>query len=93
MTILNNIIKGNNTPELHALKEDLVALKNDGANLAQHINENASNISRDSMDRVMASAKSGMHNVEDHVKAKPSQSILLAFAAGMAASHLMSSRR
>lgn len=93
MTTLNNFIKGNSTPDLHALKDDLTALKNDGANLVQHINENASNLSRDGMDKMMAKADRGLHSMVEHIKAKPNQSIAIAFAAGLVASYLLASRR
>jgi ElaB/YqjD/DUF883 family membrane-anchored ribosome-binding protein len=93
MTTLNNFIKGNPTPELHALKDDLIALKNDGANLAQHINENASNLSRDGMDKMMEKADRGLHSVAEYIKAKPNQSMAIAFGTGLLASYLLASRR
>lgn len=93
MTTLNNFIKGNSAPDLHALKDDLIALKNDGANLVQHINENAGNISRDGVDRMMAKADRGISSMVDHIKAKPNQSMLIAFGAGLVASYLLASRR
>jgi ElaB/YqjD/DUF883 family membrane-anchored ribosome-binding protein len=92
MTTLNNFIKSNTTPDLHTLKDDLTALKNDGANLVQHLNENASSISRDGMDKIIEKADRGMNRVIEHVKAKPNQSIMIAFAAGLAASYLLASR-
>lgn len=93
MNTLNNFIKGNSTPDLHALKDDLTALKNDGANLVQHINENASNLSRDGMDKMMAKADRGLLSVVEYIKAKPNQSIAIAFGAGLVASYLLASRR
>lgn len=93
MTTLNNFIKGNSTPEVHAIKDDLIALKNDGANLAQHINENASNMSREGMNKIMEKADSGMHSVVGYIKAKPNQSIAIAFGVGLIASYLLASRR
>jgi len=92
MTTLNNFIKGNTNPELHALKDDLTALKNDGANLVQHINENASAMSKDGMDKMMAKADRGLHTASEYIKAKPNQSMMIAFAAGLATSYLLASR-
>lgn len=93
MTSLNNFIKGNTNPELHALKDDLTALKNEGANLVQHINENATTMSRDGMDKIMTKADRGLQITADYIKAKPNQSMMIAFAAGLAASYLLAARR
>jgi ElaB/YqjD/DUF883 family membrane-anchored ribosome-binding protein len=93
MTTLNNFIKGNSTADLHALKDDLTALKNDGANLVQHINENAANISREGMDKVITKADRGLHNVVEYIKTNPNQSMAIAFGAGLLASYYLASRR
>ena len=91
MTTLNNFIKGNSTADAQTLKDDLTALKNDGADLVQHINENASALSRESMDKIMAKADRGLHSMSEYIKEKPNKSMMIAFAAGLAASYLLAS--
>lgn len=94
MTILNTFTgKSDGNAELSVLKEDIAALKTNGANFVHHVNENAGNLSREGMNKIMAKAESGMNYIEDHVKAKPAQSIMIAFATGLVANYLLSSRR
>jgi ElaB/YqjD/DUF883 family membrane-anchored ribosome-binding protein len=93
MTIMNNLINGTTAPNLNTLKNDMVILKNDGAAIAQHLNENASNFSHEAMGMMMSKAKDGMRSAETHIKNKPSQSMAIAFVAGIAASYLLFSRR
>lgn len=81
------------SPALNVLKEDIAALKSNGASFVQHVNENASSLSRDGMNKIMEKAESGMNSIEERIKAKPSQSIMIAFAAGLVANYLLSARR
>jgi hypothetical protein len=94
MTILNNFSgKTDGNAELNVLKDDIAALKSNGANFVHHVNENAGNLTRDGMNKIMSKAESGMSYIENQVKAKPTQSMLIAFATGLVANYLLSSRR
>ncbi len=98
MSILNNFTNKTDSttdtsPALNLLKEDIAALKSNGTNFVHHVNENASNLSRDGMNKIMEKAENGLNTVESYIKSKPSQSIMIAFAAGLIANYFLSVRR
>jgi len=94
MTILNTFTgKTDGNADLNVLKEDIAAIKSNGANFVHHVNENAGNLSREGMNKILSKAESGMSYIEEQVKAKPAQSMLIAFATGLVANYLLSSRR
>ncbi len=86
-------------PEIDELKEDLASLKQhmseltaslkrDGVQEAQKVGEKAKEKLGDLKDR----GQQGIHHLEDRVKEKPAQSVMIAFAAGFLASMLLRNR-
>ena len=85
--------KYNDRSELQIIRDDLTALKDNTAILAKNIERKGEALVRESRDQLLTSGEHELIKLEKHIKAKPSQSILLAFAAGLFASHLLRPRR
>lgn len=87
-------------PEIEEIKEDLNSLKDNVIALTQHIQKDgkvqAEEVGEEAKKRltlVRARGKQEMKKLERQVKAKPGQSMAIAFAAGLAASALLRGRR
>ena len=97
----NNAIKSSDRPlsnftetkEYETIKEDLASLKDNATTLARDIKGSGKAIVKDGIDNLYGTYESQFQKVEERVKKKPGQSILLAFAAGLAASYVLGARR
>lgn len=97
----NNAMKSSDRPmggisetkEFQMIKEDLASLKDDATALAHDIKGSGKALVRDGMDNLYEGYESQFQKVEERVRKKPGQSILLAFAAGLAASYVLGARR
>ena len=104
MTTNNNISKTVKTemkraeaeyPEIRDIRNDLTSIKKNVGNLAQHAMEAGSDNmaalrerAGEQVDRMIASGKDGVEKLEKRVRARPGQSLLAAFAAGIVISFL-----
>jgi ElaB/YqjD/DUF883 family membrane-anchored ribosome-binding protein len=87
-------------PEIDDIKKDLDSLKDNVVELTKHMKSEgksqANKVSSLALDRLADLKKSAAfeyHRAEKQVKAKPGQSIAIAFAAGLVASMLMRGNR
>jgi hypothetical protein len=83
----------NGMKEVQTLKEDISNLKEDAVTLARDVKASGKSVAREGIDQIYAGCETEFHKLEDHVKAKPGQSMLLAFAAGLVASFILGGRR
>jgi ElaB/YqjD/DUF883 family membrane-anchored ribosome-binding protein len=78
--------------DLDSLKNNVVELtkhmKNEGVSQTKHLKDVAS----DRLDDVKDAGRQQMADVERHIKDKPTESIAIAFAAGLVASYLFGRR-
>jgi ElaB/YqjD/DUF883 family membrane-anchored ribosome-binding protein len=86
-------------PEIKGIKKDLSSLKANTVGLARHVQadgvEQAAALSEKTQDlvaRLKEKSATEFHKIEDQVRAKPGQSIAMAFAAGIVASFLFGRR-
>ena len=89
-----------NYPEIDEIREDLDSLKTNVVGLTKHVQENgykqANELSASAKKRLaklQAQSQDQMKKVESQVKAKPAQSLAVAFAGGFLASLLFRGRR
>lgn len=75
--------------EIREIREDLRSLKTNVITLAHDIKQGGGVVARDGIDHLRAAGRNEFQRVEDHVREKPGQSIVLAFCAGLAFSVLM----
>lgn len=85
--------------EIDHIREDLDSLKNNVVELTRHMkkdgNAQAAHLRENLMERIEGIQKAGRgqyKQLEGHVKAKPGQTLAMAFGAGILASLLMSRR-
>jgi hypothetical protein len=78
--------------EIQEIKEDLRSLKSNVITLANDIKHGGSVVARDGLGHLRAAGQSEFQRIEDHVREKPGQSMVLAFCAGLAFSVLLGSR-
>ena len=78
--------------EIQEIKEDLRSLKTNVITLAHDIRHGGKVVARDGIGHLRAASQSEFQRIEDHVREKPGQSIVLAFCAGLAFSVLLGSR-
>ena len=86
--------------EIDEIKKDLDSLKTNVVELTKHVKEDGSaqtrRVKKQAVKRwhdIQNNGKEQLENVENHVRKKPAQSMLAAFALGVAASFLLSGRR
>lgn len=86
-------------PEIEDIREDLDSLKNNVVELTKHVQKNgaehtkeATRMLRSRLDHFKKSGQDQLYQMEKQVKAKPMQSLALAFAAGMLASLVIGRR-
>lgn len=94
--IVKNAVKtveGNGGREYKAIKDDIVTLKDDAMTLAHDIKSGSKAVAREGLDTLYAAGETEFQKVEERVRKNPGQSVLIAFAAGFAASYLLGSRR
>ena len=89
----NPTIKSNGGSEIQTIKDDLSCLKDDTVTLARDIKGKGGRVARDGIDQLMTAGEDQFHRVEERVKERPGQSMLLAFAAGLFASYVLRPRR
>lgn len=89
----------NSYPEIEEIKNDLNSLRTNVVELTKHIKENGSaqteQLKKAAFLRLGALQDQGLkqlHKTEKHIKDKPTQSVALAFAAGVVASFLFGRR-
>jgi ElaB/YqjD/DUF883 family membrane-anchored ribosome-binding protein len=88
-----------NYPEIQDIRADLDSLKNNVIELTKHIKDTGAaqtnNIKHNIEHQISDLQKAGANqvkNVEKHVKQKPTQSLMTAFAVGLVASYLLRGR-
>lgn len=77
-------------PELNDIREDLGALKKDTVNLARHVRDDALDQTEalkqhaaEQVGKFVESGKDGLARLEDTARARPLQTVAIAFLAGM----------
>lgn len=87
-------------PEIEAIRQDLESLKTNVVELGEHVQakgkdeaDRLGDMALERFSKLKRSAADEYHKAEKQVKAKPGQSIAIAFAAGLIASALFRSRR
>ncbi|MAS87272.1 MAG: hypothetical protein CMH30_04760 [Micavibrio sp.] len=85
--------------ELDDIKKDLTSLKKDTIKLAEHVKKDGATqashlkeVVSEQADHLQDMGKSQLKNLEKQVKAKPAQSVAIAFAAGVLTSILLGRR-
>lgn len=85
--------------EIDDIREDLDSLRNNVVELTKHIKKDTNRNSKlayetalERLEELKTNGLTQVKNVEKHVKARPSQSLAMAFAAGLAASFLLKRR-
>lgn len=86
-------------PELQDIREDLDSLKSNVVELTKHIGKDGADqthelkkVLESRWSKMQTSGREQYKNIERRVKAKPGQSMAIAFAAGLAASLLLRRR-
>jgi len=89
-----------NYPEIDEIKEDLDSLKDNVVAVTKHVQKDGieqanelGQIAKDRIDEIQARSKIEAKKIEKQVKAKPAQSVALAFAGGILASLLFRGRK
>ena len=89
-----------NYPEIDEIKGDIASLKSNVVELTRHMQENGADktheMAQTARKRLAALQKTGkqeLQKMEKQVKAKPAQSLAVAFAAGLVTSFLLSRGR
>lgn len=87
-------------PEIEEIKEDLDSLKDNVVALTKHVKkdgveqvEDLGDVAKKRVEVLKARGQQEIKKVEKQVKAKPAQSIAIAFAGGVLASMLLRGRR
>ncbi len=87
-------------PEIDHIRDDLESLKTNVVELTKHVQQNGTQMSqelaqvaRKQLSQLQTRGKKEFHKVEDRIKAKPAQSLAIAFAVGIAASYLLGRKR
>lgn len=77
-------------PEINDIRDDLGALKKDATNLARHVRDDALDHTEalkqhavDQVGKLVESGKDGLARLEDTARARPLQTVAIAFLAGM----------
>jgi len=89
----SDIQRGNGNSEPHTIKADLASLKDDAATLIRDVKDRSETVASKGVDQLYTAGKREFSAMEEHVKEKPGQSVLLAFAAGLIASYILGARR
>jgi ElaB/YqjD/DUF883 family membrane-anchored ribosome-binding protein len=79
-------------PEIQHIKDDVVSLARSVKNASNDSAQAATDYFYKRANELKASGKVTLDKMETHVKSKPSQSMAIAFAAGLVASFLLSRR-
>lgn len=86
-------------PEIDEIREDLDSLKTNVVGLTKHVQEDGykqaeelSTHAKKRMAKLQAQGHQQVERLEGHVRAKPAQSVAIAFAGGFLASMLLSRR-
>lgn len=79
-------------PEIQHIKDDVVSLAQNVRNISNDSANAATNYMSNRMDDLKASSKVALNKMETRIKSKPSQSIAIAFVAGLATSYLLGRR-
>lgn len=92
-------VSKNGYPEIDEIRHDLESLKGNVVELTKHIKNDGAHQTQEmketlakKIDKFKHYSEDQLHHVEDQVKAKPGQSIAIAFLAGAAASVLLGRR-
>ena len=86
-------------PEIEDIKEDVHSLKENTIELTKHVKKDGEakvgelkDVVADNIDTIAGKGQKQLRNVENQVKAKPLQSIAVAFATGLAISAILKRR-
>jgi ElaB/YqjD/DUF883 family membrane-anchored ribosome-binding protein len=85
--------RANAYPEIKDIKRDLGALKADAMELGRHIKADSSEKLQEFKANMKDMGQNNLDRVEEYIEAKPLQSLMIAFAAGLATSILLGLRR
>ncbi len=95
-----NFVPNGYHSDMQNIKEDLVTLKDDAATLVQHVAQDgqkkisdAASMAGETFSAMKESGVSRLKDLEHEVTARPLQSVLIAFGAGIVASYLLGGRR
>ena len=87
-------------PEIEGIREDLDSLKDNVVALTKHVQkdgihqaEEVGEVAKKQLNAVQLRGQQEIKKLEKQVKAKPRQSVAIAFAGGLLASMLLRSRR
>lgn len=75
--------------DIHHIREDLDSLRTNVASLTRNISSELKSETSQQIMKVKEKSADSLTRLEKHVKAKPAQSLLAAFGAGLAISALM----
>ncbi|MCD8497031.1 MAG: hypothetical protein LRZ85_02460 [Alphaproteobacteria bacterium] len=92
-------LKKSSYPEVEDIRGDLNALKKDAIKLGNHVAadgkerlQEMSQSAKEQISSLKAAGETQIHSLEERVKAKPMQSVAIAFGAGLLASVLLGRR-
>lgn len=89
----SDIQRGNGNSDSHTIRADLTSLKDDAATLVRDVKDRSEAMTSESLNQLYTAGRREFSAMEEHVKEKPGQSVLLAFAAGLIASYILGARR
>lgn len=79
-------------PEMQEIKEDAIVLARNIGDVATHKAQDATKYVQGQFDELKSTGEDSLKKVESRIKAKPGQSIAIAFTAGLLASYLLGRR-
>ncbi len=79
--------------EMQEIKEDLRSLKTNVVTLAHDIRDGGGAVAKDSLWHLRAAGQDEFRRMEERVREKPAQSVVIAFCAGLALSVFLGARR
>lgn len=79
--------------DLSALKDDATTALRDAAVLARDLKDSSGSIARQGVNQLKSVGQNEFHRMEERVRAKPGQSVALAFCAGLIFSYVLGHRR
>lgn len=96
---MSNKLNVTNYPEIQDIKQDLTSLKNNAVELGRHVGADTeeqavalTQTAAQTLEQLKKSGRQQMKDLESRVKAKPGQSLAIAFVVGIAASYLLGRR-
>ena len=79
--------------DLRTLQDNVKSLKSNAVTLAHDLKAGGGAVAREGLDHLKTAGQDEFQKIESYVKAKPVQSLAMAFAAGLVANFLLGGRR